>query len=281
MNLKSKSVASAASLFLPLLVVVAASSAQDATTMTDQSQSVSDGTSHDHQWTKTTTIGQIVADRPQAARIFELVEIDYCCGGQTSLGDAALEKRINVDRLLAALFAVAASSQETEQRNWQEAGIGELMDHIVARHHTWLRRELPSLVETTRTVHLVHGKQHSELKQIAEIVEELPGALLPHLAHEEENVFPAIKQLAAGNPAKDVAHFLEEMRTDHDELGEQLHQLRKLTDGFAVPEDACTKYKEMLTRLEALERDLHIHVHLENNVLLPRALKLAESTNDR
>ncbi len=86
---------------------------------------------------------------------------------------------------------------------------------------------------------------------------------------------------ATGNPAKNVAHLLEEMRTDHDEIGEQLHQLRKLTDGFAVPEDACAKYKEMLTGLEALERDLHIHVHLENNVLLPRALKMTESANDR
>lgn len=281
MNLKSDTVTAAAAFFIPLLVVVAVSSGQEATPMNNQSQSASDGASLDHQWTKTTTIGQIVADRPQAARIFELVEIDYCCGGQTSLGDAALEKQINVDKLLAALFAVGAPNQESEQRNWQEVAIGELMDHIVARHHTWLRRELPPLVETTKTVHRVHGKEHSELKQIADIVEKLPDAVLPHLAYEEQTVFPAIRTLATGNPMKRVAHFLEEMRTDHDELGEQLHLLRKLTDGFAVPEDACAKYKEMLTRLEALERDLHIHVHLENNVLLPRALELAESVNDR
>jgi regulator of cell morphogenesis and NO signaling len=279
MNLKSGAVATAASLFVPLLVAVAVSSGQDATTMNNQSQSVSEG--HDHQWTQTTTIGQIVADRPQAARIFELVEIDYCCGGQTSLGDAALEQRLNGDRLLAALSAVGAPTQETEQRNWQEAEIGELMDHIVARHHTWLRRELPLLVETTKTVHRVHGKKHAELKQISEIVDNLPEVILPHLAHEEQNVFPAIKKLATGVPADNVARFLEEMRTDHDALGEQLHQLRKLTDGFAVPEDACAKYKEMLTGLEALERDLHTHVHLENNVLLPRALKLVESVNDQ
>lgn len=281
MNQKSDAVTTAVIIFVLLLVAVTVSTGQDAATVNAQSQSESDKTIGVRQWTKTTTIGQIVADRPQTARIFELVEIDYCCGGRTSLGDAALEKQINVDRLLAALSAVGAATQEADQRNWQRADIGELMDHIVARHHAWLRRELPPLVETTKTVHRVHGKEHTELKQIADIVEKLPEALLPHLAYEEQTVFPSIRTLATGKPAKNVAHFLEEMRTDHDAVGEQLHQLRNLTDGFLVPDDACAKYREMLAGLEALERDLHIHVHLENNVLLPRALKLAESANDR
>ena len=272
-----------AAVILPLFLVVAVtvSSGQETTTLNDPTRPESEGTIHDRQWTTTTTIGQIVADRPQTARIFELLEIDYCCGGKTSLGDAAQEKRIHVDRLLAALSAVGVASRETDQRNWQTVGIDELMDHIVERHHAWLRRELPPLVATTKTVSRVHGKKHTELKQIADIVEKLPDTILPHLAHEEKTVFPAIKTLAAGQPAKSVAQWLDAMQTDHDELGEQLHQLRKLTNGFSVPDDACAKYKEMLGGLEALERDLHIHVHLENNVLLPRALKLADDANDR
>ncbi|MDG1873617.1 MAG: iron-sulfur cluster repair di-iron protein [Mariniblastus sp.] len=281
MNQKFGEVTIAVSLLVLLLIAVTVSTAQDATTTNEQSQSESDGTTHDHLWTKTTTIGQIVADRPQTARVFELVEIDYCCGGQVSLEDAALEKRIKVNRLLAALSAVGSATQETGRRNWQKANIGELMDHIVARHHTWLRRELPPLVETTKTVHRVHGRKHTELKKIADIVAKLPDAILPHLAYEEQTVFPAIKTLATGNPVKNIPRFLEEMRTDHDQIGEQLHELRKLTGDFLIPEDACAKYREMLTGLEALERDLHIHVHLENNILLSRALKLAESANDQ
>jgi hypothetical protein len=116
--------------FFVLLLAVTLSTGQDASTLNAQSHAESEGTIHNHQWTKTTTIGQIVADRPQSARIFEIVEIDYCCGRRTSLGDAALEKQINVDRLLAALSAVGAATQQAEQRNWQRAGIGELMDHI-------------------------------------------------------------------------------------------------------------------------------------------------------
>ncbi|MCA9291142.1 MAG: iron-sulfur cluster repair di-iron protein [Phycisphaerales bacterium] len=264
-----------------LPVAVTASRGQDATTIRPAPQSQSDETIGTHQWTSATTIGRIVADRPQTARIFELVEIDYCCGGDTSLGDAALKKQISVDRLLAALSVVGVAPRDAEQHNWQLAGIDELMDHIVARHHTWLRRELPPLIETTRTVYRVHGQHHAELRQIVDIVEGLPAALLPHLVDEEQNIFPAVRALAAGTSVQNIGHALESMRTDHDEVGAMLHQLRTLTHDFAVPDDACAQYRGMLAGLEALERDLHIHVHLENNVLLPRAMKLAESMNRR
>jgi len=239
------------------------------------------------QWTQSTAIGQIVADRPQTARIFELLEIDYCCGGDILLGDVAKEKQLDVNRLLAALAAVGVASAEQEQRNWQQAKLGELMDHIVSRHHSWLRRELPLLVETTQTVHRVHGKNHTELKQLAQIVEKLPAALLPHLTYEERTVFPTVKAWEASQSTQDaranredradrdkVVELLAAMRSDHDEAGEMLHQIRELTHGFAVPKDACAKYREMLSGLAGLERDMHQHVHLENNVLLPRALRM-------
>ena len=127
----------------------------------------------------------------------------------------------------------------------------------------------------------MHREKHTELKQIVELVKKLPNDLLPHLTYEEQTVFPSIKALAAGKSPKNVENLLEQMRTDHDSVGEQLHVLRDLTKGFVVPNDACAKYKEMLVGLEALERDLHIHVHLENNVLLPRAITLAQSVKDR
>ncbi len=227
-------------------------------------------------WTKETQIGQIVAERPQTARIFELVDIDYCCGGQTPLGKAAAEKGLKVEKILSALLTVGASTGAKDETNWQEAKLPELLDHIVARHHSWLRRELPQLLETTNDVHQVHGAAHQELTQVAALVQEVHDALLPHLADEENRVFPAVRQLVAGNPPASVADMLEEMRTDHDVIGAKLHDLRKLTDDFAVPDDACVKYREMLTGLQALESDIHMHVHLENNVLLPRSLKMLE-----
>ena len=230
-------------------------------------------------WTDETKIGQIVAERPQTARIFDLVGIDYCCGGSTTLGEAADQQKVDRGRLLAALLTVGMPTQETEHRNWQQADMGELIDHIVARHHSWLRRELPPLIETTKTVCRVHGDAHPELQEIGEIVDRVNEALLPHLDDEEQRVFPSVRKLSAGTSSDDAAALLDEMRSDHDSLGADLHRIRELTNGFAVPADACAKYREMLSGLLALESDMHTHVHLENNVLLPRALKLLKADN--
>ena len=225
-------------------------------------------------WTRETTIGQIVAQQPQTARIFELVGIDYCCGGNTPLGKAAKENQIDQTRLLRALSVVGMPKADGDHRNWQTADLGELIDHVVNRHHTWLRRELPSLIETTNTVFNVHGDNHEELKEVAEIIERFQAVVLPHLDDEERRVFPAVRELIAGRPPADMADLLGEMQSDHDSLGQDLHRLRTLTKGFSEPPDACAKYREMLNGLKSLEDDMHTHVHLENNVLLPRALKL-------
>lgn len=160
---------------------------------------------------------------------------------------------------------------DDEQRDWQQAELGELIDHIVSTHHAWLRRELPTLTETTETVLRVHGDAHSELAEVEATLKQIRTAVLPHLDEEEQHLFPALRELADGNAPTDLGEQLATMRADHDSLGEALHRLRELTDGFTVPADACAKYREMLTGLTALEHDMHQHVHLENNVLLPKA----------
>ena len=151
MNKKLAVVARSAIILILFWSAASISTGKDAAGANAQSES--DKTLDIRHWTKSTTVGQIVADRPQTARIFELVDIDYCCGGQTSLESAALNKKVNVEKLLAALSSVGVASPDADQRNWQRADIGELIDHIVTRHHAWLRKELPSLVETTKTVH--------------------------------------------------------------------------------------------------------------------------------
>jgi len=224
-------------------------------------------------WSPATTIGRIVAERPAAARVFDLVGIDYCCGGDTTLGDAAAGQ-LDVDELLAALTVVGSAPATEDGRDWTQASASALVDHIVATHHTWLRRELPIVIATGRTVRSVHGAAHPELDQVVTTLEKIQTAVLPHLDDEESRVFPAIVALEAGSKVEGIAQMLASLRDDHEELGGWLHELRETTGGFAVPADGCAKYRELMAGLVALERDLHTHVHLENNVLLPKSLGL-------
>ncbi|MCP3904105.1 MAG: iron-sulfur cluster repair di-iron protein [Planctomycetes bacterium] len=226
-------------------------------------------------WTTETAVGTIVAERPETARIFELVGIDYCCGGEMSLGRAAAPLDVDPARLLRALEAVGAAEDGWPTRDWQHADLDELIEHIVTTHHVWLRRELPRLTVTAHTVLRVHGETHPELSEVVATIDEVNTSVLPHLDDEEQRVFPALLELDAGGSPDDVEALLDELHGDHDELGDSLHRLRALTRGYTPPPDACAKYREMLTGLAALEADMYTHVHLENNVLLPRARALA------
>jgi regulator of cell morphogenesis and NO signaling len=222
-------------------------------------------------WTAETTVGAIVAARPETARVFELVGIDYCCGGEAPLGDVAKSKSIEVERLLSALAVIGASAT-APARDWTKVPLPDLTDHLVATHHAWLRRELPRIRQLVEKVSTVHGEGHAELLEVRKHYRALHKAIGPHLEEEEQQLFPAVEKLAAGERGADVAALLKSMRTDHDDVGAALHSIRDLTAGFRVPDDACPLYRQMLTALQALEDDLHQHVHLENNVLLPRAL---------
>ena len=194
-----------------------------------------------------------------------------------SLENAAAAQKVDSSKLLSALMVVGMPTTEGEHRDWQKVEMSELIEHIVSTHHVWLRRELPPLSETTETVLRVHGDSHPELDDIAGTLRRIREAMFPHLEEEEKNLFPALRELAKGKPSANVRQLLAAMRTDHDAIGEALHQMREFANGFVVPADACTKYREMLTGLAALERDIHKHVHLENNVLLPKAEDLLAS----
>ncbi len=228
-------------------------------------------------WAPTTTIGAVVAARPRTARLFELVGVDYCCGGKQTLAAAAEEKGLDTARLIEALLAMSGTAPESGERDWRKAPLGELMDHIIDTHHAFLRRELPRLTGLVATVTRVHGEAHPELIEVKQLYAALRKDIGPHLESEETMVFPAIRALPA-TKAADVEKLLEGMRTEHDHVGGLLHRLRELTDGYKHPEDACVLYGQMLDGLAALERDLHTHVHIENEVLLPRALEAAKGS---
>ena len=223
-------------------------------------------------WTGDTPVGQIVAEAPTTARIFELVKIDYCCGGKSSLTDAAAERNLDVDLLLGALASARAPAKDSTAIRWDLRPLPELVEHIETTHHVFLRRELPRLEKIVATVARVHAEAHPEMAEVLEVYRTLQGELLPHLVHEEEVVFPAVRKLSKGVKTPALADALEQMRGEHDKAGAAIHTLRRLTNDYEPPEDACMLFKEMLRGLLALEKDTLAHVHLENNVLLPRCL---------
>ncbi len=222
-------------------------------------------------WDRSTAIGDVVAVQPESARLFELLDIDYCCGGKQTLAEAAKARGLKVERLIGTLHAMATEPGADRNESWVSAPLEDLVKHIVSTYHARLRTELPRLEALVTKVVRVHGEKHAELQEVGERFATLRKAIPPHLQLEEQRLFPAILAASPQNAAA-TRKLLQEMHADHDEVGGALHRIHELTGGYVPPEDACALYTQMLKGLAALERDLHAHVHLENNVLLPRAL---------
>lgn len=221
------------------------------------------------------TVGEVVAADWGAAEVFRSFGIDFCCGGDRTVAAACAEAGADVDEVTRALAAAAAGGAGgapalPDPTTWD---LELLANYITGVHHGYTRTALPVLRELTARVARVHGDQHPELLAIRDLVGELHAELERHMAEEEEVLFPrivALKQSTrAGDGVEDAVSSLEE---DHDLAGALLRRIRELSRNYTVPPDACASYRESYARLEAFERDLHRHVHLENNVLFPRAV---------
>ena len=214
------------------------------------------------------TLGDLVAERPARARVFERLGIDYCCHGQRSLLDASTAAGVDPVAVVAELDAVADQTNAEVDRMEPRALIG----HILDTHHRYLHEELPLLVALAGKVRDVHGERHPELTEVAALVTEIHDDLMPHLAKEEQVLFPAIREWVDGQrsfPFGTLSNPVRTLMTEHDRAGELLEQLRVATDGYHAPADGCASYQMLYGRLEHLELDTHRHVHLENNVLFP------------
>lgn len=225
--------------------------------------------------TEDPTLASIVTANPAAARVLERHGLDYCCGGARRLRDACAARGIDPDQVVAELAAEPA----VPAPEWGAMGPAELVDHIVATHHAYLDGELPRLQALATKVAGVHGGRHPELVRVAELVDALRADLEPHLAKEEQVLFPMIRELtgATTRPAFHCGTLqapIRVMLAEHDRTGDLLAQLRTLTDGFTPPADACTSYTALYEGLAALESDVHLHVHKESNVLFPAVLVL-------
>ncbi len=223
------------------------------------------------------TVGQLVAEQPARARVFEKLGIDYCCGGRKSLVEAAGEKGLPVQVLLAELES-ADRPAAVDERNWSDATLTELADHIEATHHAYLRRELPRIQGLLVKIADVHGRNYPFLAEVRDTFLEMEAELQSHMMKEEQILFPMCRALDSGGvPAEthcgSVANPIRVMFMEHDSAGSALARMHKLTDGYSTPADVCNTYRATMEALSSLEADLHQHIHKENNIMFPKAIE--------
>lgn len=223
-------------------------------------------------------VGQVAARYPQALRMLEALGLDYCCGGNRTLTEAAASAGVPVETAVSVLEAVITqeAGAASGARDWLQAPLTELMEHIVRTHHTYLQGELPRLEQMAALVAHVHGPNHGDV--LTPLVREygrLKAELEAHLKKEEEAVFPALSRLEAGREDGAAWGALGELEAEHDAAGRLLATMRQVTGGYALPADACATYAALYDGLQALEADVHRHIHLENNILIPRARAMA------
>lgn len=232
-------------------------------------------------FTPTQTVGELVAEKPSRSRVFEAFRIDYCCGGKRSLEDACRKKGVALDELVSALDRAEARSLAEDATDAAHMPLDALCDHIVERHHEYLRCELPRLTRMANKVAKVHGDRDSRLVAVADTFAGLAEELGSHMMKEERILFPVIRQMAQMDglppmPFGTLANPIHAMEAEHDGAGGGLERLAELTDDYTPPDWACNTYQALLDGLHDLEMDLHQHIHKENNVLFPRALEVEE-----
>ena len=232
--------------------------------------------------TTTSTLADVAAVSLGAVRTLERYGLDYCCGGKQPFDEACLAKGLTPDAVMEEIEqALAAGGVE---KDWQSAPLGELARHIVATHHEYLKLELPVLGNRLNKVHAVHGARDPEtLNRMREVFGALRGEMEMHMHKEEAILFPFIEQYgraeAQGQPMPPVpfgsiANPIAMMEREHDSAGDALGEMRTLTGNYQPPAYACTTVRALYDGLQALESDLHVHIHLENNILFPRAIAL-------
>src|SRR5664280_85813 len=224
------------------------------------------------------TIGEIVALDFRAASVFKEVGIDFCCGGKKSIDETCLEKGINKNELIENLEKLK-STPNTGMHNFIEWEPGFLCDYIVNTHHKYVLKTMPELLTYTEKIASVHGERHPELAVVADLFSQINRELLQHMKNEEEVLFPAIKQAVSlrSEKAKEVIiSEIARLSKEHEFAGGAMDRINIITSDYKVPADGCNTYNVTFKLLREFEDDLHTHVHLENNILFPKALK---STN--
>ncbi|MEO8368047.1 MAG: iron-sulfur cluster repair di-iron protein [Candidatus Solibacter sp.] len=225
------------------------------------------------------TVGQIAAEFPAAVRVFEKYGIDFCCGGKLPVGQAAAAKSLDAAYLLAEI-QVTLETPGPDATDWFTAPLPQLVDHIVDTHHVYMKAQLPVVEARLAKVLNAHGERYGKmLSEVSRVYGAMKQELDGHLMKEEMVLFPLVKALAGGAAAGSfhcgsVKNPIRVMWMEHESAGEALREMRELTAGYALPADVCNTFRVLYFELQEMERDLHRHIHLENNILFPRAIAL-------
>jgi regulator of cell morphogenesis and NO signaling len=232
----------------------------------------------------TKTVRELAVERPGATRIFENLGIDYCCGGEKSLEEACLAAGVPAERIVALLNQAESVGVESADGGiWQGRPLSHLTWYIVSKHHAYTREELGKLSQLFAKVCSAHAQNHPELLRLQFLFQGLGQELTAHMEKEEQVLFPYITQMedtVRRHEPISVPFFgtvrnpVRMMMLEHDNAGQVLQEMRRVSSDYAVPADGCTSFKTLYQALEAFERDLHQHIHLENNILFPRALEM-------
>ncbi|MCC6825910.1 MAG: iron-sulfur cluster repair di-iron protein [Acidobacteria bacterium] len=235
---------------------------------------------------ETKTIREIAIEAPLTIGVFEEHKIDFCCGGGLSFNEACQNAGADPAAVLSELKEVIAKPSTPENDAIETARLAELIDHIVCTHHDFTRSEFKRLSPLAEKVAIKHGENHPELAQIRDIVHTLGNEMFTHMQKEEMMLFPYIEKLERAAEANNippmpafgsVSNPIRTMMMEHDQANEMLHKLREMSKDYTLPEEACPSYQGLYAGLDNIEKDFHRHVHLENNILFPRAVELEDS----
>lgn len=225
------------------------------------------------------TLASIALGMPGATRVLSKFRLDYCCGGKMTLEEACGRKGIKPALVLKALEGAAPDSPMPGDGE----PLASVISYVISKHHVFTRAVMEEIHALLERVVIVHGGEHPELLQVRSAFNDFESEMSLHLRKEEEILFPYITKLEEGRRSEasvcfaDVQAPIRMMLFDHESAAESLNLMRRLTNDYKLPETACTKYRILFQRLEELETDIHEHMHLENNLLFPRAI-LLEST---
>lgn len=228
--------------------------------------------------TETTTVAEIASALPSSVRVFQQHQIDFCCGGKMPLAAACHAQGVPFAEIVDAIETSALAPQP-DSRDWSAEPLAALVSHIISTYHAPLRDELPRLEAMASKVSRVHGVKAPHLIRLAAIVAELSADLRSHMHKEELVLFPAIRTMEERQTQPDLRLDapIGVMEHEHDRAGALLSELHTMTDGYAPPAWACATFRALYQGLSELEPAMHVHVHLENNILFPRALALSHS----
>ena len=233
--------------------------------------------------TKDTTVGEIVANDFRTSTIFKNNGIDFCCDGDLNLATACNKKSTNEDNLINQINGLMSQKNESsvDYNSWP---IDLLAEYIQKRHHKYAEAKIGEIMPYLEKIERVHGQRHPELGEVLEIFKATAGEITVHMKKEELMIFPYIKKMMkAGELGKGIQtqqgglkNPIKMLLHEHDDEGDKFRRIAQLTNNYTAPEDGCNTYRITLAMLKEFEEDLHLHIHLENNILFPKAIRMEE-----